>query len=246
MCTLTYRLSADGYQVFFNRDEQKTRPQAIPPACDQQLKAIYPIDPTGGGTWIAVSQQGSTLALLNYYQAQIIQPNREFISRGVIIPHLLAGQGDVESQLLKMDLSCFQAFQLCAFDGEISAKKCAAELAKKYIWDGQTLTISSIFQDEQLPITSSAVNFESVDAYRKQRFIEMISDKEATTGDYLAFHQQQNEQGSLSVKMSREDAHTVSLSQIVVDGEGSNQRISFNYLDYLAEQSDFQKNSFPS
>jgi len=48
MCTLTWLITPEGYEVFFNRDEQKIRPQAISPTWDPVLKAIYPVDTQGG------------------------------------------------------------------------------------------------------------------------------------------------------------------------------------------------------
>ena len=69
MCTLTYLLNDFGDELFFNRDEQRSRLPTIPPKFNQTRNAIYPVDPQGEGTWLAVNQQGLTLALLNYYQA---------------------------------------------------------------------------------------------------------------------------------------------------------------------------------
>ena len=65
MCTLTYLLTDISYALFFNRDDQRSRLPAIPPKVNQNLNAIYPVDPQGEGTWFAVNQQGLTLALLN-------------------------------------------------------------------------------------------------------------------------------------------------------------------------------------
>ncbi|GAA6173401.1 hypothetical protein NBRC116592_30710 [Colwellia sp. KU-HH00111] len=70
MCTLAYLLHENGYEIFFNRDEQRARSPAILPAFYSSINAIFPVDPQGKGTWIAVNQQGLTLALLNNYQAQ--------------------------------------------------------------------------------------------------------------------------------------------------------------------------------
>ena len=69
MCTLTNLLNDIGYELFCNRDKQRSRLPAIPPKFNQARNAIYPVDPQGEGTWLAVNQQGLTLVLLNYYQA---------------------------------------------------------------------------------------------------------------------------------------------------------------------------------
>lgn len=234
MCTLTYRLTEEGYQVFFNRDEQITRSQAISPEINALLKAAYPIDPTGGGTWIAVHENGTSLALLNYYQAQIDPSLKNFTSRGVIIPYLLTVIDDIQNELMKMDLSVFQAFQLCVFESNLSEKTKMESLASQYIWDGKKLTTSIISVCSSLPITSSGVDYETVSAYRKQQFNLMLGSGKGTADDFIAYHQQQGNSGKCSVKMCREDAQTVSLTQISVNQQlPLGAKISVSYLDYL-------------
>ena len=67
MCTLTWRTAGGGYEVFFNRDERRTRPPARPPAVHRAAGVSYvsPIDAEAGGTWLAVNELGTTLALEN-------------------------------------------------------------------------------------------------------------------------------------------------------------------------------------
>jgi len=239
MCTLTYRLTDQGYQLFFNRDEQITRPQAIKPTKNIELKAIYPIDPTGGGTWIAVHESGTSLALLNYYQAQVDPRLKKFTSRGVIIPNLLANVEDIHQQILAMDLSVFQAFQLCVFDAQLSATSGNHELSMQYIWDGVELTYSTLSVQTSLPITSSGVDFPMVYAYRKQQFSQMIEHHNAEQSNYIAYHQHQGASGKCSVKMQREDAKTVSFTQISIDQkEGLGNKVTIEYVDYLASSPD--------
>jgi uncharacterized protein with NRDE domain len=234
MCTLTYRLTSQGYQLFFNRDEQKTRPQAIQPTINPSLNAIYPIDTSGGGTWIAAHESGLCLALLNYYQAQVDPVTKNFTSRGVIIPQLLAQHHDIDGQLRKMDLSHFQAFQLCVFSSDLSIQSGKDKLANQYIWDGKTLTSSILSVQDSLPITSSGVDYEVVLASRQRQFKQMILDKQATVNDYIAYHCSQGESGKCSVKMYRDDAQTVSFTQISVDqSKKIGKKVNLDYIDYL-------------
>jgi hypothetical protein len=235
MCTLTYRLTELGYQLFFNRDEQITRPQAIKPTKNITLKAVYPIDPTGGGTWIAAHETGTSLALLNYYQAQVDSRLKNFTSRGVIIPHLLNNINDIHTQLLAMELSTYQAFQLCVFDAHLSDKANQNERAIQYIWDGVELTHSTLSIQTSLPITSSGVDFPEVYAYRKRQYIQMIDNGTAEQSHYIDYHQHQGESGKCSVKMHREDAKTVSFTQINVNqNEPLGRKVMVQYVDYLA------------
>jgi len=233
MCTLTYRLTDQGYQLFFNRDEQRTRPQAIPPTFNAKLNAIYPIDPTGGGTWIGAHQTGTCLALLNYYQAQIDPSLRNFTSRGEIIPTLLAHVDDIHKQLNKMDLTVFQAFQLCVFAHDLSAQIGNEQRVTLYVWDGQTLTDSVVSATSALPITSSGVDYPTVLAARQQQFKSMISEQ-ADCEDFIAYHHSQVASGKCSVKMSRDDAHTVSFTHICVDQQQRlGEKVKVDYVDHL-------------
>lgn len=235
MCTLTYRLTDQGYELFFNRDEQRTRQQAIHPTFNVSLNAIYPIDPSGGGTWIAAHESGISLALLNYYQAQVDPSLKDFTSRGVIIPHLLADHENIHQQLLKMDLSLFQAFQLCIFDSDLSLKPNKQKLATQYVWNGKKLTYSILSAEHSQPITSSGVDYPTVLAARQQQFKAMIS-SQSSTQDYIAYHHHQGESGKCSVKMFRDDAHTVSFTQISVDqSKALTEKVHLEYVDYLME-----------
>ncbi|GLS90942.1 hypothetical protein GCM10007916_20090 [Psychromonas marina] len=221
MCTLTYRLTESGYELFFNRDEQRSRAQAIVPQVDNDLNAIYPVDPVGQGTWLGVHQSGLCLALLNYYQAEKKATSGEFISRGEIILTLLTSQGDIIERLKDLPLSHYQPFQLCIFPEGLNITNKQLLLLQ---WDGENLTK----QPHSPFFTSSGVDYPQVYQARKKAFEQIVSASAPTTEQLLKFHQQQQNEGKLSVKMFREDAQTVSFSHIVV-GDA----IQFNYIDYI-------------
>lgn len=88
MCSVTWSLSDTGYQVFFNRDEQRSRALALPPAIyDRQGVAVMmPLDPQGQGSWISLNQFGLSLCLLNNYQGRV--PDGTLISRGLLLKSL--------------------------------------------------------------------------------------------------------------------------------------------------------------
>lgn len=223
MCTLTYRLTDSGYELFFNRDEQRSRVQAIAPVVNADLNAIYPVDPLGQGTWLAVHQTGLSLALLNYYQAEKKEAVGNFISRGELILKLLKSPDNVPETLKSMPLGRYQSFQLCIFPFDL---KVGNDLVCYFQWDGDKLTELQ----QALPITSSSVDYPQVYQSRKEQFSQLVSTDASTTEQLLTFHQSQLKEGKLSVKMSRKDARTVSFSHICIDDE-----IVFNYVDYLDE-----------
>lgn len=225
MCTLTYLLNDDGYEVFFNRDEQHSRPLAIVPELNNNLKAIYPVDPQGKGTWIAVNQHGLTLALLNYYQGAL-SPNKTPISRGLLILSLLETATDIIAQLQSMDLAVYNPFQLCIFPADLSLNSNSIQRIK---WTGTQL----ILIDVDLPITSSSVAFDEVSLKRKSRFKNMVNANKPSASQLEAFHLSTEPLGMHSVNMLRDDAKTVSISHIRV-----NDAIHFKYFDnVVAKQS---------
>ena len=223
MCTLTYRLNNHGYEVFFNRDEQRSRSLAIPPQFSQKHNAIYPIDPDGNGTWIAVNQQGLSLALLNNYQAPLSK-QRDMTSRGQLILKLLQAEGDPLVHLQAMDLSIYQPFQLCIFPKNVSIMKDDVYCLH---WDGSSLVPVAMV----LPVTSSSVDFSEVSQKRKQLFHQLTCGQHPTSSQLKQFHFSTESLNKYSVNMQRPDAHTVSISHISVG-----QDIRFEYFDNVTKQ----------
>ena len=224
MCTLTYRLTDAGYELFFNRDEQRSREQALPPEINKSLNAIYPVDPAGKGTWIAVHQSGLSLALLNYYQAEKKAVAGEFTSRGEIILTLLATPESPVETLKSLMLNCYQPFQLCLFESGLTSSN---KQLLCFQWDGEQLNELK----QTLPITSSGVDYPQVYQARKKMFKKMVATNQPTTQQLINYHQSQQEQGKLSVQMFRDDAKTVSFSRICVAD-----KVQFEYIDYLDKQ----------
>lgn len=237
MCTLTYLLNEDGYELFFNRDEQRCRLLAEPPKFNKINKsngAIYPIDPQGGGTWIAVNEQGLSLALLNNYQAPLSNDHNKSISRGQLILSLLQIQGNVINELQSMDLSVYQPFQLCIFPEDLSKYKQSIYCFK---WNGSQLIEVSVNVEADLPITSSSIDFVEVRQKRKHRFACLVDAHKPLSNQLKDFHFSTEVNGKHSVNMQREDAKTVSFSHISVNSHLSiKNEIRFEYFDNIVKE----------
>jgi len=241
MCTLTYLLTNSGYELFFNRDEQHQRPLALVPQLNDPCCAVFPIDPQGEGTWLAVNKSGLTLALLNYYQACNNTAEQEFISRGQLIPNILLALVKfptvaVIDLLNTMDLTIYQPFQLAIFPHNLTKNKAKVDF---YQWNGKKLRLTIQHQ----PFTSSGVDFEYVEKQRKNKFKQLICPINATREQFKAFHLSQETEGKYSVNMVRFDAKTVSISHILVKNlptvPTSNELdkdITFNYIDNINHQ----------
>lgn len=104
MCTLSIvPLEERVLRLVFSRDEQVSRPEALPPrvASFEGRQALLPIDPVGGGTWIAVNDAGLAFALLNLYEGNAGDTEGDpQVSRGLIIPVLL-GSSSIEEALVR-------------------------------------------------------------------------------------------------------------------------------------------------
>lgn len=208
MCSLTWLLTSDGYHVCFNRDEQKSRVEAVAPSYHQQHEAIYPVDPQGGGTWIAVTKQGATLCLLNNYQANIPSALEKPTSRGQVIIELINSSKPLEQAIVALDLANTAPFTLVYFSPSLT-QSCGAALA--FSWDGlklrQTIATS--------PMVSSGFDFEAVQQSRTRLFSQLPTSNLPILCNYHRSHQPSK--GPYSICMHRDDAQTVSFSQISVN-----------------------------
>ena len=214
MCSVSWLIDDSGYQIFFNRDEQKTRAQALPPSVQQMdgMNVLMPIDPVGQGSWISTNEVGVSLCLLNNYQAT--NPKGAVFSRGLLLKNLSKEKSiaDVCTAFERLSLPQFAPFVLLAFDLSVSQK---GGQVMSLTWDGVDFTI----EPAQLPLFSSGVDLERVTAYRKSAFETIVGDQ-PNEARLLAFHQHHHaEHSHMSVCMHRDDAETVSFTQIIVTPE---------------------------
>jgi hypothetical protein len=215
MCTVTlvpYKDSGSaGVRIGCNRDESITRPRALLP---QILPfgprfAILPIDPSSGGTWIAVNDAGLAFVLLNRNELpQEIRP--ELMSRGSIVPCLLHSDDLPSALALARDLNgdCFAPFKLIVSNRhEFAVIKGGQEPTR--ITDHGLLAQPVMF-------TSSGLGDHLVQGPRRELF-ETWFRHGSSQSRQIAFHQHSwPEQKHLSVCMRRQDARTVSFSLVDV------------------------------
>ncbi len=220
MCTATWLWDDQGYWLFFNRDERRRRKRAEPPARYEVdgLSYLAPRDGDAGGTWLAVSELGLSLALLNYYDAPALEAPVEgaFTSRGMLVASLVAAPGlaEVERRLSTLDLLCYRPFTLLALTPSSAAL---------FEWTGNGLSR----HPEPVPRLLSSSGFDAPTAERLRR--ELLSTVDADSAAELRrFHASHRPQrGAFSPCMHRDDASTVSFSRVRVRCR----RVSFEYAD---------------
>lgn len=221
MCTMTWFQKEQGYELFFNRDEQITRSQAKLPTVQirEGIQYISPTDTDAGGSWIAVNQFGVTVCLLNHYQFEQIATYKNWLSRGDIVRNLAISNtiSRAAHQFKQLDLENYRAFRL--FMIEKSGRNAL------FVWDGHQTRIEN---DVSAPKSSSSVNAKFVKASRKQTFDDLKLQDSTQLDDHLVFHSSHYpDKSAQSVCMHRADANTVSLSHIDVDRDLAN----FAYAD---------------
>lgn len=207
MCTLTFIPRPNGYLVAMNRDEQHGRTRSSPPAIFDE--AIYPYEPGTKGTWLAVNSRGITLALLNKNEDGPLPVKLR--SRGELIPALIsaASLADVQRLLLEVGFKGMWPFRLIAIspEGEICEWSRGTELTKShYEWQSRHWFSSGMSDVEANRIRNSVVK-------------EAWQQPDAGSLPWLrALHQSHRPQrGAYSICVHRDDASSVSYSEIVFE-----------------------------
>lgn len=223
MCTCSWLRCESGYDLMFNRDEQRSRKAALLPRLHVRngARLIAPIDADAGGTWIGVNAFGLSIALLNRYQdigRVKPDPERPFISRGQLVRNLLDSRatGEVHSRIDSLELERFQPFTLLTIETGMPALLVE--------WNGSQLIIDED-ADGQMPLASSSFETSGAIAYRKA-LLQRLSGGSLSVDTLRAFHATQEPgRAAYGPCMRRDDAHTVSFSWIKVRPE----RITFEY-----------------
>lgn len=226
MCTMTWFVKDDGYELFFNRDERLSRSQAELPSVmqarsvsGQEISYVSPTDADAGGSWIAANEFGVTVCLLNHYQFEQIETYKSWTSRGEIVRQFAITQDLViaEQQFLALELDDYRAFRM--FIIEPSGQN------RLFVWDGHKPRIE---RNVTTPKSSSSVNAKNVKSIRKQLFRDLNLADQQDTQAYLDFHSSHSPSKSKeSVCMHRDDANTVSLSVVNIEANS----VSFSYAD---------------
>jgi hypothetical protein len=216
MCTVSFLPTRHGFMLAMNRDEQVSRPHALRPRryWTGMRASLYPSE-AGGGTWIGVSNAGLSLALINWYA----KPQRDrslCVSRGIIIPHLLAAESlrDVAAMFADLPLAKINPFRLIA----ASTKE---RQLREWRWDGKTL-ICKRFGWARRHWFSSGYD-EALTNKKRALMVRGIA--RLTQASLRKLHQSHSPaEGPFSICMHRADAKTVSYTEIAATRSGAAMR----------------------
>lgn len=217
MCTLSWIGVDSGYEVFFNRDELRTRAPSSAPLVFENggVKFVAPIDGDSGGTWISVNEYGITCCLLNYHPVRESPADAE--SRGLLVLNLADARsaGEAVQRIGREPAGRFRPFTVVCFE--------PGESPHAVVFDGVTLEGRRLGPSDR-PICSSSVTPAEIEDLRRDQFREMAADP--GRDELLGFHRSHRPQESAqSVCMHRPDARSVSFSHIVVGTE----RVDFHF-----------------
>jgi hypothetical protein len=198
------------FRLVANRDEQRSRPGALPPRRTRHegIEVVAPVDPLGGGTWIAASSAGLVFVLLNEY-GPVASTDADLRSRGLVIPELVGSEslGAVRERAANLDAESFLPFRLLVVD---------RHQLVEVISDGQTCTFGSRDSGSLRVLRcSSLVDQQRARACRTALFDYLVTGPSRWAQD--AFHRSTwPDEEALGVRMSRDDACTVSVTTIEV------------------------------
>lgn len=205
MCTVTWIREAEGYQLFCNRDEKRTRKPASPPgiAIQNGVRFLAPLDGDFGGTWIATNEFGLTLCLLNGARAVAAR------SRGLLVLDLahLESVASVVKHVRKSDLQPYAPFTMAV----LAPGACPVIIE----WSGSRTTVAAP-EGPHFLLTSSSFDGGGVREKRREEYARLTG--AGCSAELLAaFHRSHGGPPSAhSVCMHRPDAETVSFSHIRV------------------------------
>lgn len=218
MCTVSVVPARDGFRLIANRDERRTRASALPPRahwCGRH-RAVWPIDLQGGGTWISVNEAGLAAAILNR-RCGVAEPDgRLRTTRGVLVPRVMNAP-DLLAALDRLAATvrtpAFAPFTfLLVRRGEYAVAA----------YDGCGLQITRGELRAPLMLTSSSLGDDVVSQPRADLFRRLVLSSTRPLLGQAHFHRHQwPDKPHVSVRMSRPDAATVSVTSISVGPRGA-------------------------
>ena len=209
-----------GYCLGMNRDEKRTRAKGLPPAIRNidDRRVLYPSEPTGG-TWIALNDKGVSFALVNWYSVPA-KAEGNVLSRGAIIPRFGGANSPAlaDAGLADLPLNRFNPFRLIGIFPVIR------EIVE-WRWDLKQLTRNChVWRTQQW--ISSGFDERMAQQVRGRTFCRANNQESVGTVAWLRrLHRSHSPRsGPFSTCMHRDDATTVSYTEIIVSTESLKMR----------------------
>lgn len=212
MCTVTLVARRHGFLLGMNRDEQRTRVQGLPPAEHgyDGVRVLHPAEPHGG-SWIAVNEAQVCFALINWYSVGR-RVEGKAASRGQVVVQAsrAVALADAEHLLKLLPLARTNPFRLIGVS-RLERRVC------EWRWDLETLSLREHPWRTQQWI-SSGHDEPGAQRSRGRVFAAALSQASAGSAAWLRRLHRSHRPGCgpYSTCMHREDAATVSYSEVAV------------------------------
>lgn len=216
MCTVSvlrsWPVDASGaeFRLVSNRDERPEREAARPPSIIEagSVRVARPIDPAGGGTWIAANDAGLVFTLLNGVDLEAEPEAVEPPSRGGIVTRIASARSveEVAGRLRALDLTVYRPWRLLVVgDGRLLQVDSSAP-ARRVI-------IRSL--PDRFVVTASSRLAPEARRRRERLFKAVVPRPEAARQDTFHAHAWPG-RPEISVVMNRPEARTVSRTSVEV------------------------------
>ena len=223
MCTVTYIRSGSQIYLTSSRDEQESRSKAQLPAVqalDKDHSLLFPKDPDGGGSWIALKNNGDAAVLLNgaFIQHKPKPPYRQ--SRGLVLLQTISAAAPLQH---------FSAMELCRIE-PFTMLLFTAHKLHECRWDGVQKHVVELNPDGAYIWSSVTLYNREVQMARQTWFDDWLRQKGEPAGeDILQFHRNGGaEQASVHLALFRESGiKTVSITSVAI----SEREACLTYLD---------------
>lgn len=210
MCTVTFIPTPEKVFITSNRDESPGRQSAGLISLHPPDKNIihYPLDETSGGSWIALSDSGRAVCLLNggFQPFHPDPPYRQ--SRGLVVLDAALEPEDADF-LESYDLNRIAPFTLLVYENKI---------LRQLVWDGDQRHITELPSDLAQIWSSVTLYPEDVRQRRKASFEKwLIETPSYNRESIIEFHQQTNGDPQNDFIMNRNEiVKTLSITNIIL------------------------------
>ncbi len=193
-----------------NRDELLSRGTAMPPRVDliSGTSTVHPVD-VAGGSWISANEYGTTWALLNW---NIKTESRKERSRGEVVLSVAGAKrpSEVLKHISLAKLNGIDPFRLIGISSE-------AQEVTEWRWNGSELSPRTHLWEHNHWFSSGRSD-ELAAENRGKAFIKGCSLPDAGSLRWLRqmHRSHEPERGAFSICVHREDAATVSYTEIEV------------------------------
>jgi len=227
MCTLSVIQTADGFRVVHNRDELRSRAEGEPPAWRGVAgangrgggwRAIYPVDPAAGGTWVAARDDGVVYAILNVNPSAAGEGS---VSRGRVILDLLGRPADAPLRHPESDRMRSYRVVRVRRDGDAIVVEEHRSLGEERTDDRRVLAGPRVW-------VSSGLG-DAVVEPRVPLFAEVVGANPTAAGQDRYHRHRWADRPEISVLMSRGDARTTAITTVEVDGDGGGGVVRMGY-----------------